>query len=71
MRVDGVEVGVLGVFRKSTGSDTPDKCVEVSVTSTGHRVVRNSLRPGGAAVAFTPEEWTAFLDGAKGGQFDV
>lgn len=71
MKVDGQEVGVLGAFRKSSESDTPDKCVEVAVTSTGHRVVRNSTRPDGAAVAFTADEWGAFLVGARKGEFDV
>lgn len=71
MKVDGQEVGTLGPFRKSSRSDPPNKCVEVAVTSTGHRVVRNSNNRDGAAVPFTADEWTAFLAGARNGEFDV
>lgn len=70
MKVDGQEVGVLGAFVKSLDSKSPDTCVEVSVTSTGHRVVRSSIRPGGAAVAFDQGEWAAFLAGVRNGEFD-
>lgn len=71
MIVDGVQVGEIGQFRKATASESVDKCVEVAVTSTGHRVVRNTQRRDGASVAFDAGEWATFLDGAKAGEFDV
>jgi hypothetical protein len=72
MNVDGVEVGQLGAFVKSSGSNTPDThCVEVAVSSTGHRVVRNSNRRDGAVVPFTAGEWAAFLVGVERGEFDI
>lgn len=72
MQVDGIDVGQVGEFRKSSGSNTPDsQCVEVAVTDTGHRVVRNSNRRDGAAVPFTDGEWAAFLVGVRRGEFDV
>jgi hypothetical protein len=40
------------------------------VTSTGHRVVRNTQRRDGAAVAFDAGEWAAFLVGVRRGEFD-
>jgi hypothetical protein len=69
--VDGVQVGEVGEFRKATESESVDKCVEVAVTSTGHRVVRNTQRRDGAAVAFDSGEWAAFLVGVRRGEFDV
>lgn len=32
--------------------------------------VRDSKNPGAGALVFTPGEWDAFLDGARGGEFD-
>jgi hypothetical protein len=45
-------------------------CVEVAFD--GESVlVRNSQRPEGPEVAYTPQEWTDFLAGAKNGEFDL
>ncbi len=32
--------------------------------------VRDSKNPSGAILFYTPEEWSAFIDGAKKGEFD-
>jgi hypothetical protein len=32
--------------------------------------VRDSKHPTGPVLRFTPGEWTAWLDGAKNGEFD-
>jgi Domain of unknown function (DUF397) len=32
--------------------------------------IRDSKDPKGAVLRYTPEEWDAFLDGAKKGEFD-
>jgi Domain of unknown function (DUF397) len=33
-------------------------------------VVRDSKNPDGPALTFTPDEWAAFVAGAKNGEFD-
>jgi hypothetical protein len=75
--MDGVEVGkyaatVVGPFVKARASaDNADECVEVAPLSNGGRAVRDSKNPVGPALHFTAGEWSAFLDGAKGGEFDL
>lgn len=60
-------------FRTSTkcSYDNSDpRCVEVATNRPGKVAVRNSKTPG-KTVEFTTAEWTAFIDGAKVGEFDV
>jgi len=66
-------------WRKSTRSAedwrTPgccqnSECVEIAHLPGGGAAVRNSRDPGGAVLRFTAEEWAAFLNGAKNGEFD-
>ncbi|HKT05478.1 MAG TPA: DUF397 domain-containing protein, partial [Rugosimonospora sp.] len=33
--------------------------------------VRDSKDPHGPVLEFTAAEWSAFVDGAKGGEFDI
>lgn len=44
--------------------------VEVAVAP-GAVGVRNSNNPHGDVLEFTPAEWTAFLEGARAGEFDL
>jgi hypothetical protein len=44
-------------------------CVAVARRIGGGFLVRHS-RDGGPSIAFTAEEWRAFLDGVKAGEFD-
>ncbi len=54
---------------KSSDSFSNGNCVEVA--EDGSRVlVRDSKHPDGPVLAFTRAEWEAFLEGAKGGEFD-
>ncbi|MCG5216112.1 DUF397 domain-containing protein [Streptosporangium sp. KLBMP 9127] len=57
-------------WRKSTHS-TPDgnNCVEVAQNIADIVAVRDSKNPDGAALMFTPGEWSAFIDGVKAGEF--
>jgi hypothetical protein len=56
------------VWRKSGRCDS-SHCVEVARTR--DRVgVRDAKDPNGAVLWFTPEEWTAFLDGVRNGEFN-
>jgi hypothetical protein len=45
-------------------------CVEVAVSKGGSVVVRDSKLPKTMPLIFTREEWTAFRDGVKAGDFD-
>jgi hypothetical protein len=45
-------------------------CVEVTRTSDGVVLFRNSKRPDGDMVAYTGAEFDAFVDGVKRGEFD-
>lgn len=68
-------------WRKSTRSSGGDNCVEVATATTGtagtsgaERVigVRDSKQRGrGPVLEFTPAEWRAFVEGVKGGEFDL
>ena len=69
---DKYGVPVLGPWMKSTYSPTnADECVEVAVLSDGGRAVRDSQNPDRAALHFTSGEWSAFIAGAKAGEFDL
>ncbi|MCX4749577.1 DUF397 domain-containing protein [Kitasatospora sp. NBC_01287] len=58
------------VWRKAKKSQGNGECVEVAVLD-GVVAMRDSKQHGrGPVLVFTPAEWDAFLDGAKGGEFD-
>jgi hypothetical protein len=59
------------VWRKSSKSGAQGNCVEVAPLPTGTIAVRNSRHPGGPALIFTHDEMSAFVDGAKAGEFDL
>lgn len=59
------------VWRKSTRSSAGcDNCVEVAFVG-GAIAVRDSQNPQKGTLIFTPEEWDAFVAGAKDGEFDL
>jgi hypothetical protein len=60
---------VARVWQKSSHSNLSG-CVEVAVVGT-QVAVRNSRDPEGPVLEFTTDEWEAFLDGARGGEFDL
>jgi hypothetical protein len=58
-------------WRKSSGSKTINDCVEAAPLPGGGAVLRDSkLGDGSPVLSFTASEWTAFLAGARGGEFD-
>ena len=61
-----------GGWVKATASNGSggNNCLEVARTVSGNVAVRNSTRPR-VVTYFTKDEWTAFLAGAKAGEFDV
>ena len=46
-------------------------CVEVSFTDGGLVWVRDSANPFGEHLAFTADEWAAFIQGVRAGDFDL
>ncbi|GAA4595786.1 DUF397 domain-containing protein [Planotetraspora phitsanulokensis] len=59
------------VWRKAVRSNTVgNQCVEVALLSQGV-AVRDSKNPEGPNLMFTAGEWDAFVDGVKGGEFDL
>ncbi|KIE24718.1 regulator [Streptomyces sp. MUSC 125] len=62
--IDGV------AWRKARASDAFNNCVEIARTPGGEVAVRNSRFPDGPALMFTRSEVAAFLEGARGGEFD-
>jgi Domain of unknown function (DUF397) len=55
---------------KSSLSFSNGNCVEVAGLAGGGIGVRNSRDPQGGMLRFTPDEWRAFLGGARNGEFD-
>ncbi|HMJ75136.1 MAG TPA: DUF397 domain-containing protein [Iamia sp.] len=57
--------------RKSTFSEPRENCVEVDLTGQPDLVVvSDSKEPAGPVLRFTYDEWDAFLDGVRAGEFD-
>ncbi|WP_046469336.1 DUF397 domain-containing protein [Allosalinactinospora lopnorensis] len=58
------------VWHKSRLSNPNGNCVEIARLPDGEVAVRNSRHPHGPALIYTPAEITAFVQGAKAGDFD-
>ena len=62
----------VGVWVKSTHSGPhDDNCVEVAGAESGEILVRDSKDREGPVLRFTPDEWVAFIDGVKNGEFNL
>jgi hypothetical protein len=62
-----VKINETQQWQKSSYCGT-NACVEVSVSADGV-LVRDSRSPEAAPLSFTVEEWTAFVQGIKAGEF--
>jgi hypothetical protein len=69
---NGMPASALAVtWRKARRSNPSGNCVEVAQLPGGAGVaMRNSRDPEGPVLVYTPAEIEAFLDGARGGEFD-
>jgi hypothetical protein len=50
---------------------TNGDCVEVAFLGGGEVALRDSKDKSGPVLLFSEVEWRAFLDGARGGRFDL
>jgi len=57
-------------WTKSSLSFANGNCAEVASLPDGTVGLRNSRHPDGPVLSFTPDEWHAFLGGARLGEFD-
>ncbi|MEO3809481.1 DUF397 domain-containing protein [Sphaerisporangium sp. B11E5] len=58
-------------WRKSSFSGSGNDCVEVASNLPEVVGVRDSKNPAGPVLVVTPGEWSAFVNGVKGAEFDV
>jgi hypothetical protein len=66
-----MDVEVLAAnWRKAGRSVGNGACVEVASAS-AHVLVRDSVAPSGAAIAYAPEAWHAFIGSVKSGAFGL
>ena len=56
-------------WRKASRSVNNGACVEVG-SAAARVLVRDSVNPSGAAIAYAPAAWRSFLSSAKAGAFD-
>ncbi|WP_431607080.1 DUF397 domain-containing protein [Protofrankia symbiont of Coriaria ruscifolia] len=68
--VDEIVVGNLGWITSSYSNGAGGMCVEVAKLDDGV-ILRDSVQPDGPVLSFSREEWRAFTDGAKEGEFDI
>jgi hypothetical protein len=64
------KTGSGSVWVKSSLSFANGNCVEVASLADGSIGVRNSRHSDGPVLAFTSDEWQAFLGGVRNGEFD-
>ncbi|WP_327091039.1 DUF397 domain-containing protein [Nonomuraea sp. NBC_01738] len=68
---NGTSASTLPVaWRKGRRSNPNGNCVEVAALPTGEIAMRNSRFPDDPALVYTRAEITAFVLGAKDGEFD-
>ncbi|PSK98061.1 uncharacterized protein DUF397 [Murinocardiopsis flavida] len=58
-------------YRSSLSKEDSDAIVEVAKFDDGFRAVRDGKAPEKGILFFTPQEWEAFVLGAKDGEFDI
>jgi Domain of unknown function (DUF397) len=66
----GNAAGQALTWKKSSFSFANGDCVEVASLPDGGVAVRDSKDTAGPVLQFTASEWTAFVAGARNGEFD-
>jgi hypothetical protein len=61
---------MLSRWAKSSLSFSNGNCVEIASLPDGNIGVRDSKNPEGPILRFTPDEWKAFTEGVRKGEFD-
>jgi len=68
--IQASEIQGVAWIRSAYSNATGGNCVEVAALPDGGAALRNSRDPQGPALVYTREEITAFVAGAKDGEFD-
>lgn len=66
----GIDLDGL-TWRKSSHSGDGQECVEIGVLPDRRVAVRDSKHPDDAVLIYTRAEWSAFIAGAKAGEFEL
>lgn len=69
---NGTRAADLGpvTWRRPAGATEDGESLEFAVLDDGQVAVRNARDPEGPVLVYTPAEISAFVDGAKKGEFD-
>jgi len=67
-----IETNIAAWRTSSQSADAGGHCVEVGMIEdgSGRVAVRHSHDPEGPMIAYTREEWIAFVNGVRKGEFD-
>lgn len=60
----------LNVWKKSTRSGSNGQCTLCMRLADGTTLVKDSKNPDGPVLTFTADEWAAFIEGVKNGEFE-
>lgn len=66
-----MDISHLTWRKASHSTSNGGNCVEVAVIPPSAVAVRDSKDPDGPKLAFTPDDWRAFVAGVKVGEFDL
>ena len=58
-------------WRRNTDIDGNPGTLEIGYADNGMVGLRYVNEPDGATLIYTPQEWDAFIDGVRKGEFDV
>ena len=60
----------MTAWKRSSACTGTATCVEFKVLPEGGAAIRDGKDPGGPTLIFTASEWSAFIAGARAGEFD-